>query len=132
MYRLLKIIEDDATRFLKLNNLETNIIDDCFDDSALVSNNNFDFMKVGQKYDCKIKLFGKPLDSKKEGCLTCIITNNNVTIGNKDFTEVLVNKNKYYVSQSKAQKYSYHNRFYFYCTRKELIQVNEVIHADLI
>ena len=71
MYELIDVVEDDATRFLKLKNIDTGIIEECFDDSAVVSDNNFGFMQKGQRYACKIKLLGKPLSEGKGDGILC-------------------------------------------------------------
>lgn len=65
MYELKEIINDDVTRFIKLKNMDSGIVEECFDDSAVVSESNFDFMEIGHQYECKIKLFGEP-DSEKQ------------------------------------------------------------------
>lgn len=52
MYRVIIIDEDEMTRNIKLENINTGTIDDCFDDSALVSNICFNFMSIGEEYDC--------------------------------------------------------------------------------
>lgn len=50
MYELIDVVDYDVTRLLKLRNIDTGIIEECFDDSAVVSDNNFDFMQIGQQY----------------------------------------------------------------------------------
>ena len=45
------------TRDVILKNIATGTIDECFDESDVFSN-DFDFIKTGEKYDCKIYLFG--------------------------------------------------------------------------
>ena len=54
MYKVLSIDSDEMTKNIKLENMKTGTIDICFDDSALVSDKNFDFMNVGEEYKCKI------------------------------------------------------------------------------
>ena len=46
MHKVIKINEFAATRMVELQNELTGNIDICFDDSALVSINNFEFMKA--------------------------------------------------------------------------------------
>ncbi len=53
MYKIIKIRNYAATRDIELQNLNTNTINLCFDDSAVVSYNNFDFIEEGKVYDCK-------------------------------------------------------------------------------
>lgn len=69
MYELIEIVSTDVTRFLKLKNIESGTIEDCFDDSAVVSDKNFNFMKINQLYQCKIKLFGKAVRKKQRTVL---------------------------------------------------------------
>ena len=131
MHELLKIFENSATRFVTLKNKGTNNIDECFDDSALISDENFAFMKIGKQYDCKIKLFGAPVDTKVPNSVTCKILNKNVIVGNTYFIEVLVNKNRYYVAKQKVKDYLDGDLINFVYTRKDLIQVDNVVHPDL-
>ena len=90
MYELIDVVEDDATRLVKLKNIDTGIIEECFDDSAVVSDNNFDFMQIGQKYECKIKLFGKPLAERTSNSIICKVVNREVTIGQRAMVEVQI------------------------------------------
>ena len=132
MYKLLNINESAITRFLQLENLETGTIENCFDDSAVRSNDNFEFMKVGNTYDCKILLFGKFLEKKTESSVEVRIINPVVVIGKRTMLEVQVGRDTYYIPQRKAFNASINERLNFYYTRKDLIQVNDVIHADLL
>lgn len=132
MYELIEIIEDDATRFVKLKNIDTNIIEECFDDSELVSEKNFSFMQIGQQYECKIKLFGKPVSEKSSNSVICKVVSKDIIIGQKPMVEVQVNDNKYYIMKQKVKDYLDCDSFNFYSTRKDLVQVNDIVHADLL
>lgn len=132
MYELIDIVEDDVTRLIKLRNIDTGIIDECFDDSAVVSDNNFNFMQIGQKYECKIKLFGKPFAENMSKSTICKVINREVLVGQIVMVEVEMNKSKYYIPRAKVNKYLDSNTLNFYFTRKDLIQVNNIIHADLL
>lgn len=132
MYELIEIIENDATRFLKLKNIDTNKIEECFDDSALVSNLNFNFMQVGQIYDCKIKLLGRPVDNRTDRSVTCRFVSKEITIGHKSLVKVQIDNSQYYISKQKIKDYLSGESFNFDFTRKDLIQVDNVIHADLM
>ena len=132
MYELMEVIEDDVTRLIKLKNIDTDMIEECFDDSAVVSENNFNFMQIGQKYECKIKLFGKPLHERTSNSSICKVINKEIIIGKKVMVEIQVDNNKYYIPRQKISKYLDTDTFYFYFTRKDLIQVNDIIHADLL
>ena len=132
MFKLREIIEGEATRQVKLENLNTGIMEMCFDDSALVSDRNFDFMRVGQEYDCKIKLFGKTVPTKTDNSITCRVNRVEVKIGQKFFTEVLTSDGVYYVPTSKIAEYLPRGYFEFCCTRKDLVQVNNTVHGDFL
>ena len=132
MYELIDIVDYDATRLLKLKNIDTGIIEECFDDSAVVSDNNFDFMQIGQQYECKIKLFGKPLAKRTGNSIICKVVNREVVIGQRAMVEVEINNSKYYVPRQKVSEYLDNDILNFYFTRKDLVQVNNIIHADLL
>lgn len=132
MYELIEIVEGDATRFLKLKNIDTGVVEVCFDDSAVVSNTNFNFMEMGQQYECKIKLFGKPVAERTNDSVVCKLIDGNTTIGQKLMVEVEVNNNKYYIPRLKIKDYLDYDSFNFSFTRKDLVQVNNIIHADLL
>ncbi|MDR2976085.1 MAG: hypothetical protein LBV19_02065 [Streptococcaceae bacterium] len=131
MHRVEKIKESTATRILVLKNEVTGTRDECFDDSALVSDQNFDFMQVNQSYPCKIKLFGKQVSAKEARVVTCRVLNENSRIGNTDFVEVSVGEDVYYVLKSQVMNRSEKSSFIFKVSRKDLIQVNQTIHKDL-
>lgn len=128
MYKVIKVNEYTATRTIELENEITGHRDICFDDSALVSMNNFGFMKLGDSYECYIKLFGEVSDRKES--VNCKIISNEM-IGYKNFIKVLVDGEIYYVPKSKVQDETI-EEFAFVYTRKDLIKVNEVIHDDLL
>lgn len=132
MYEVIDIVEDDATRLIKLRNIDTGIIEECFDDSAVVSDNNFDFMQIGQKYECKIKLLGKPLAEKTSNSIICKVVNREVMIGQRVMVEVEINNSKYYIPKRKVSEYLDNDILNFNFTRKDLVQVNNIIHADLL
>lgn len=132
MYEVIDIVDDDATRFIKLKNIDTDIIEECFDDSAVVSDNNFEFMQIGHKYECKIKLFGKPLAERTSNSIICKVVNREVVIGQRAMVEVEINNSKYYIPRQKVSEYLDNDVFHFCFTRKDLVQVNNIIHADLL
>ena len=132
MYELIDIVENDAARLIKLKNIDTGIIEECFDDSAVVSDNNFDFMQIGQKYECKIKLFGKPLAERTSNSIICKVVNREFVIGQRAMVEVEINNSKYYIPRRKVSEYLDNDIFNFYFTRKDIVQVNNIIHADLL
>ena len=132
MYELVEIVEDDATRVVKLKNAKTGTVEVCFDDSAVISDENFSFMKIGQQYECKIKLFGKPFARETSNSVICKLTNKEVVIGRSEMVEVEVDNSKYYILKEKIRDYLDCDSLNFCPTRKDLIQVNNTIHADLL
>ncbi|EAC6121328.1 hypothetical protein BJM58_07495 [Listeria monocytogenes] len=131
MHYVESITESVVTRVLELKNESTGTVDLCFDDSAVVSNKNFEFMKQGNSYDCKIKLFGDLVKEKEERTVACLITNVNVRIGNSDFLEVNVKDDVYYIPKEKVLNILEQDIILFKISRKDLIEVNDVIHGDL-
>ena len=126
MYRLLSVEESVATRNLELENLDTATIDLCFDDSAVTSFKNFDFMQINEVYDCKIFLFGGQDDSGEKFQYI-----NDVSIGRTVLSEVANEKGDvYYINKiSASESFSKQKKLSYKCTRKDLIQVNTIIHA---
>lgn len=132
MYKLLSTNEAQATRTLDLQNMETQTVDTCFDDSALVSDdNNFEFMKVGQQYNCKLLLFGSTEKMNAGDWSEYKILTDKIRLGNKLFAKVSKGNDIYYVSYGDVEKYLSVGKFMFDCSRKDLIKVNDVIHDYL-
>jgi len=131
MYNVRAINESIATRTVELENELTGTLDLCFDDSAVVSDNNFEFMEIGKAYECKIKLFGEFVNQEGECVVKTLIVNENICIGNINFVEVAVNSDIYYIPQSKMMSISGKDDLLFKVSRKDLIQVNSTIHEDL-
>lgn len=132
MYKLISIQEDMMTRNVLIQNLETNTRDLCFDDSALKSDgNNFEFMKIGELYDCKIKLFGDFVETPEERVKEISILNEKAIVGNTEFLEVRVDKDVYYILKNKIKDNKDEKKRLFKISRKDLIQVNDIIHDDL-
>lgn len=132
MYKLIRIDEAMATRFLVLKNLETGVIERCFDDTPWLSDDNFEFMVVDQQYDCKIKLFGDAVEGKTEDSILCNVINKDVVIGRRPMVEVEVDNVQYYIPKNTIKDYLHRDKFYFECMRKDLIQVDDVINPGLL
>ena len=133
MYKVIIIEEDEMTRNIKLINVETGTIDECFDDSALVGNKRrFDFIEIGKEYNCKIKLFGNVVQERMGKGVQCKVICKDVIVGTRNMSKVLVNNDEYFIPKNKLSELEDVESFYFRYTRKDLIQVNDVIHADLL
>lgn len=132
LYKLISVDNDDMTRIMKLQNLITNTVEECFDDSALISTENFNFMVIGRSYECKIKLFGRPIIQKTRESNTFKIIDTNSIIGQKSMAKVINNGNEYYIPKQKIMSYINKDIIEFLATRKDLIQVDNIIHGDLL
>lgn len=132
MYRVVSINSDEMTKNIEIKNLKTGTVDMCFDDSALVSNENFDFMNEENEYECKIKLFGNVVSNMQEKVVLCKIIDENIVVGTKKMVKVLIGDDEYYIPEKKINGIMDLKKFFFRCTRKDLIQVDNVIHADLL
>jgi hypothetical protein len=132
MYKVLSIDNDEMTKNIELKNTKTGTIDMCFDDSALVSDRNFDFMKVGGEYKCKIKLFGNVAINLLEKTVLCKVVDKDIIVGTKKMVKVLVEDDEYYIPAKKLNDFLDIKEFYFRYTRKDLIEVDNTTHADLL
>ncbi|MGG5342788.1 hypothetical protein [Enterococcus sp. AZ192] len=127
MYRLLSIEESAATRNLELKNLKTGTIEWCFDDSAVTSSKNFDFMEINEAYNCRIYLLGELNDTGEN--LKYI---KDVVIGNRDLSEVVNEEGDvYYINRIPGSEFSSIGKMLNYnYTRKDIVQVNNIVHSD--
>ncbi len=88
-------------------------------------------MEFNALYDCKIKLFGNPVKHIKHNpnAVFLKILNLSCYIERKEFIKVgTLNNDIYYIPKSDIDTIK--NEFYFEITRKDIIQVNSVLHAD--
>ena len=120
------------TRYVYLKNCETGVIELCFDDSELCyeDQKDFWFMKVGERYECKILLCGRPLkpgEEIDEDCIFCRIIGPMENLGLYNILPVESEGNIYYISEKDAKKIGYADEFMFHSTRRDLVQVNDVI-----
>ena len=132
MYTVEKIRRYQATRDVEIHNDNTGTKDICFDDSALVSFTNFEFMEEGKAYDCKVKLFGDFVEDKIGSSCEVSITNPSVFIGKRQMIEVKIADDIYYIPAVKADNSDLSDRLFFNYSRKDLIQVDDVIHDDYL
>lgn len=132
MYKVLKIKNAQATSFLDLLNLETGTIDHVFDDSDLRCDESFEFMEEGKVYNCKMRLFGDFTPVKDEYTMEVAIWDTDVMIGDTKHIKVAIGADIYYVLQSDAQGIILEKTMLYSFSRKDLIQVDAVVHADLL
>ena len=132
MYQVKKINPGLVTRFIDLINLATNTQDKVFDDSAVISDTNFDFIQEGKIYDCKIELFGDFVDKSTESSTEVTILETGVTIGKYRYFKVLINSDIYFILESDAKGHEIKPKMHYKFTRKDLIQVDDMIHGDCL
>lgn len=135
MYQILSIKNYEMTRDIKIRNTNSGTIEICFDDSALISSQCFDFLKAGNEYMCKIMLFGNIVSATErlqDKVVLCKVICRDVIVGRRHMVKVGVNGDEYYVNISKSNEFMGTNAFYFKYSRKDLIQVDDVVHADLL
>lgn len=127
MYKLLSVEENQVTRDLELQNMDNRVKEICFDDSVLLDFKNFDFMEVGQIYDCKILLFGE-ISSQGEP----FVYIGEEMIGRKLFGKLRDKRSSvYYIEKNNLALFQETNDIiYVNYSRKDLIQVNELIHPS--
>ena len=143
MYKLLSTSTAAMTRYVELQNCKTGKIEQCFDDSDLRHDDqkDFCFMQVGDIYECKILLFGLAFDLVDDAmeqnrilCETtareliiCEAVGGSISVGNLEVISVINNGNIYYVTTDDIRNIKDNNRFAFRCSRKDLIQVDDII-----
>lgn len=134
MHKMLKKEEAEMTRFVTLKNTMTGTEDYCFDDSDVVDakHRDFWFMEIGKKYNCKIELFGDTEPGRGSEKVRCRVVNDSVLVGNRRRVEVKVGEDVYYVPRSDVEDQLKNGEFEYYYTRKDLIQVDNVIHGDYL
>lgn len=133
MHKMISKTEYDMTRHVTLKNLETGTEDYCFDDSDMENEKyeDFYFMEEGKKYDCKIQMFGRvvPRDAQNPKTVLCRVVRDNVIVGEARLVEVAVDMDRYYIPRHEVSEQVKNGSFYYACLRKDLIQVDNVIHG---
>ena len=134
VYKVIKIHRGEMTSFIDLLNLDTGTKDRVFDDSSMVDigYDDFEFMREGGVYDCKIELFGDFDRTKTEHSIEIIIFDTSIIIGKTEYFKVLIGSDVYYILKADAKGFEIERRMYYHFSRKDLIQVDNVIHADCL
>ena len=130
MYKVTGIKEYAATRDVFLLNEETGTRETCFDDSALMGDENFSFMKQGERYECKIKLFGRLGLPEDSDLLACTVLERRVPVGVRKLAKVQVGQDVYYIPERELKDIGDVDVIYYSSSRRDLIQVDNVLHAD--
>lgn len=132
IYKVMRIFKAARTNFIDLLNLDTGTQDKVFDDSSVVSDYTFEFMQEGGVYHCKIELFGDFDRTKTKKSVEVTIIDSNAIIGKREYFKVLIGSDVYYILKSDAKGFELKRKMYYSFTRKDLLQVNDVIHADCL
>ena len=130
MYKVMGFDEAVATRDVFLINEETGTRETCFDDSALKGYENFSFMKQGEHYECKIVLFGRLGLPEESGLLACTVLERRVPVGVRKMAKVQVGQDIYYIPERELKDVGDVDVIYYSSSRRDLIQVDNVLHAD--
>ena len=130
MYKVIGFDEAVATRDVFLLNEETGTRETCFDDSALLGYENFSFMKQGEHYECKIVLFGRLGLPEESGLLACTVLERRVPVGVRKMAKVQVGQDIYYIPERELKDVGDVGVIYYRSSRRDLIQVDNVLHAD--
>ena len=130
MYKAMGFKEAVATRKVFLLNEETGTQETCFDDSALMGDENFSFMKQGERYECKIKLFGRLGLPEESGLLACTVLERRVPVGVRKLAKVQVGQDVYYIPEGELKDIGDVDVIYYSSSRRDLIQVDNVLHAN--
>ena len=132
MYKAMGFKEAVATRKVFLLNEETCTRETCFDDSALKGYENFSFMKQGERYECKIKLFGRLGLPEDSDLLACTVLERRVPVGVRKMAKVQVGQDIYYILEKELKDVGDVDVIYYSSSRRDLIQVDNVLHADYL
>ena len=137
MFEVISISEGRVTRYVHLRNCETGTIEHCFDDSFFCDEGQKDFwfMKVGERYECKIVLFGRPIkpgEEMDEYCMVCRQVGPMEKLGLYYILPVESEGNIYYITDDDAEEIGDTAEFIFHSTRRDLIQVDDVIAPDFL
>lgn len=112
LYKVVSMIDDAMTRYLVLENVQTGISEQVFDDSAVFSDINFSFMDIDEVYECKIKLFGKVVEEADEWTLELKRNQTSLEFGDSLLTEVSSNEDVFYVLSSELEHIPLDGHFY--------------------
>ena len=113
-------------------NEETGTRETCFDDSALKGYENFLFMKQGERYECKIKLFGRLGLPEDSDLLACTVLERRVPVGVRKLAKVQVGQDVYYIPERELKDIGDVDVIYYSSSRRDLIQVDNMLHADYL
>lgn len=134
MYKVIKIYKGAVTSFIDLLNLDTGTLDKVFDDSSVVDigYDDFEFIKEGGIYDCKIELLDGFKSERTNTSVELEVIDPKAIVGNTKYWKVAIGNDVYYVPLSQTEGVNINGKLYYDIVRKDLIQVDDVIHADCL
>lgn len=124
MYKLNKIINYEVTRDLILESGKSKQEYTVFDDSDILGNDEFDFLKVGNKYQCKIGIFGDVSDSDNG---TKFLVLGKEKIGNRYFEKVVNSQDDIFFMPICAT-FTTDSIIYIKIRRYDLLEVNDIVY----
>lgn len=126
MYKVKEIVQYEFTRDIVLGSPDGSEIT-VFDDSDLLGNNDFDFVKVGQSYDVKIGILGEISETGEE-----FILGKNQKIGDVFFRRLQDAKNNIFYLEPDNQGITddkIGSKIKIAVERYDILQVNDTIHG---
>lgn len=126
MFEVTAIDERIMDRDIYLMNVVTEKEEECFDNSIGYSDdNNFMFMKIGSKYECKILLIGDQVkEENKEACKLFFAEDRLIKIGKCQFLKVYLGKEEYYILANEIFFNDEDKYILFDFFRKDLLEVD--------
>lgn len=99
MFEVTAIDERIMDRDIYLRNIVTEKDEECFDNSIGYSDDqNFLFMRIGSKYECRILLIGDQTTEKNEEAYKLFFAKDRlIKIGKYKFLKVYLDKEEYYI-----------------------------------
>ena len=129
MYKVKEIVQYEFTRDIVLGSPDGSEIT-VFDDSDLLGNNDFDFVKVGQSYDVKIGILGEISETGEE-----FILGKNQKIGDVFFRRLQDAKNNIFYLELDNQGITddkIGSKIKIAVERYDILQVNDTIHGGYV
>lgn len=126
MFEVTAIDERIMDRDIYLMNVVTEKEEECFDNSIGYSDdNNFMFMKIGSKYECKILLIGdQAKEENKEACKLFFTEEGLIKIGKCQFLKVYLGNEEYYILADEILFNDEDEYILFDFFRKDLLEVD--------
>ncbi|MBO0471479.1 hypothetical protein JZO66_13065 [Enterococcus sp. DIV0242_7C1] len=126
MFEVTAIDERIMDRDVYLRNVVTGKKEECFDNSIGYSDdNNFLFMEIGSKYECKILLIGDQKKEENDETYKLFFAEDRLTkIGNYKFLKVYLDKEEYYILADKLFLSDEDEYILFDFFRKDLLEVD--------